>query len=123
MERRLPLLVGAALAFMSLTAHCQQFPDDALTPKAADIKAHLDGKVFVIKLADGNSWRLEYKANGYYFVNTSLGFKGSGQWDAEDGRLCTQMQGEKRGCNDVRFYQDTLHLKRISGEIIKFAVQ
>ena len=123
MTQRIPLLVGAVVAVVSLTAHCQQFPEDALTPKAADIKKYLDDKVFGVKLSDGNSWRLQYNANEYIFVNTSQGAKVSGQWDTENGRLCTQMQGEKRGCNDVRFFHDTLHLKRINGEIIKLAAQ
>lgn len=84
---------------------------------------YLDDKVFNIKLADGNSWRLEYRANGYFYVNTSTGFNGSGQWQAEDGRLCGQLKGRDRGCNDVRFDQGLLHLKRDSGEIIRYTLK
>ena len=78
------------------------------------------GKVFDVSLADGSSWRLEYKSNGYFFVNTSTGFNGSGQWQAEDGRLCGQLRGGDRSCNEVRFSQDRMHLKRNSGEVIQY---
>ncbi len=120
MKRLIPIIVGASLAFASVTAHSQQFPDDASTPSAADVKKYVENKVFHIKLADGSSWRLEYKSNGYFFVNTSAGFNSSGQWQAEDGRLCGQLKGRDRSCNDVRLDQDLLHLKRDSGEIIQF---
>ena len=109
------------LAFVvaPFAAQAQQFAEGASTPNEAAVKKHLDDKVFSVKLADGTSWRLEYKASGYYFVNTSTGFSSSGQWKAEDGRLCGQLKGRDRSCNDVRFHQDQLHLKRDSGEIIQ----
>ena len=36
------------------------------------------GNTFSVKLTGGASWRLEYTAGGYYFVNTSGGFNGKG---------------------------------------------
>ena len=119
MKQLIPIPLWAGLAFAPLAAHSQQFPEGASTPNEADVKKYLDDKVFNVKLADGNSWRLEYKSNGYFFVNTSTGFSSSGQWKAEDGRLCGQLKGRDRSCNDVRFHQDLLHLKRDSGEIIQ----
>ena len=112
-------LLWLAFAFTPIAAHAQQFPEGASTPNEATVKKHLGDKVFNVKLADGTSWRLEYKASGYFFVNTSTGFSNSGQWNAEDGRLCGQLKGRDRSCNDVRFHQDLLHLKRDSGEIIQ----
>ena len=120
MRRIIYGVVSAALGFAWSTAQSQQFPDGATSPSAAEVKRYLDDKVFKIKLADGNSWRLEYKASGYFFVNTSTGFNGGGQWQAEDGRLCGQLKGRDRGCNDVRLHEDVLHLKRDSGEIIQY---
>lgn len=79
--------------------------------------------MFNIKLAAGNSWRLEYKANGFFYVNTSTGFNSSGPWEAEDGRLCGQLRGRDRACNGVRLDQGPLHLKRDSGEIIRYALK
>ena len=58
-------------------------------PAAPALKAALAGKTFNVDLADGTRWRLEYKANGYFFLNTSTGFNGTGDWRADDERLCT----------------------------------
>ncbi len=121
MESTIPVLVGVGLAFASLAAHSQQFPEGASTPTATEVKQYLADKVFKVKLEDGNSWRLEYKSNGYFYVNTNTGFNGSGQWQAEDGRLCAQLKDRDRTCSDVRLHQDLLHVKRASGEIIQYA--
>ena len=123
MQRIVPFMFGAGLALCVQAAHSQQFPEGATTPTATDISKYLDDKVFNVKLADGNSWRLEYKANGFFYVNTSTGFNSSGQWRAEDGRLCGQLKGRDRGCNDVRIDQGLLHLKRDSGEIIQYTLK
>ncbi|WP_088278407.1 hypothetical protein [Ideonella sp. A 288] len=124
-RRPVHCLVAVGLAFGALAAQAQapQFPDGATTPTSADIKAYLDGKVFDVAIADGTRWRLEYKSNGYFFVDTSTGFRNSGTWQAEDGKLCGHLKGRDRGCNDVRLHQDLLHLKRDSGEIIRFTVK
>jgi hypothetical protein len=71
-----------------------------------------------VDLADGSRWRLEYKANGYFFVNTSSGFNGTGDWRAEDERLCSRLRGRETSCNEVRDVAGVLHLKRDSGEVI-----
>jgi hypothetical protein len=123
MQQLIRVLAGVGLSFACLAAHSQQFPEEASKPTAAEVKKYLDDRVFKIKLADGNSWRLEYKSNGYFYVNTSTGFNGSGQWQAEDGKLCGQLKGRDRGCNEVRIYQELLHLKRDSGEVIQYTQQ
>lgn len=123
MKQRYLSAVAMSLVLVSLSARSQQFPEGASVPTAAEVKKYLDDKVFGIKLADGNTWRLEYKANGHFFVNTSTGFNGSGQWQAEDGKLCGQLKGRDRGCNDVRIYQELMHLKRDSGEIIQYTLK
>jgi hypothetical protein len=56
-------------------------------------KKKLSDKKFDVKLADGTSWKLEYKSNGYYSVNTSTGFSNAGTWQAADGQLCLQPRG------------------------------
>jgi hypothetical protein len=58
-------------------------------------------------------------SNGYMFVDTSKGFKGNGEWRTEDGKLCSQLRGREAGCNDVRFNQGVLYMKRDSGELIQ----
>ena len=101
-------------------ANAQGFPDGSSTPSAAELKTRLGGKVFTVKLADGTSWRLQYNSNGYMFVDTSTGFRGNGEWAAEDGKLCSHLRGRDRTCNDVRVHQDIVHLKRDSGEFIQY---
>ena len=67
-----------ALLVMPLFAFAQspmptEFPIDAVATSADDLRGRISGKVFKVKLADGTTWRLEYKANGYAFVDTSRG--------------------------------------------------
>ena len=76
------------------------------------------GKAFSVKLTGGGSWRLEYKAGGYCFVNTSGGFNGKSVWRAQDGKLCSEANGTPEVCNDVRVSGGLLYLKRINGEVI-----
>lgn len=109
-----------SLLTTSGAVQAQEFPADAAVPNAGEIKERLSNKVFAVKLADGASWRLEFKANGYFFVNTSTGFQGSGSWIAEDGKICSGLRGNPPTCNDVRVHDEVLHLKRASGEIIQY---
>lgn len=106
--------------FAAVASQAQGFPEGATVPSADELKKRLGGSVFSVKLADGTTWRLEFKSNGYFFVDTSAGVKGSGEWAAEDGRLCSQMRGRERRCNDVRVHQDILHLHRDTGEFIQY---
>jgi hypothetical protein len=109
------LCCGAALAQASLPL---EFPADSKPLTAAALKDAIAGRTFNVDLADGSRWRLEYKANGYFFVNTSGGFNGTGDWRAEDERLCTRLRGGDLSCNEVRNAGGVLHLKRNSGEVI-----
>jgi hypothetical protein len=109
------LAAGAALAQASLPV---EFPATAKPLAAAALKDAIAGKIFKVDLADGTHWRLEYKANGYFFVNTSPGFNGTGDWRADDERLCARLRGREMSCNEVRDVGGVLHLKRDSGEVI-----
>ena len=59
-----------------------------------------------------------YKANGHFFVNTSTGFNGTGEWRAEDERLCTRLRGRDLSCDEVRDAGGTPYLERDSGDVI-----
>ena len=120
MKRLFPIVLATVIALVSIPALSQEFPQGSSTPTASDVQKHLADKVFSVKNADGTSWRLEFKANGYFFLNTNTGGSVNGQWQAEDGRLCSQIKGADRNCVDVRFHQELLHLKRTSGEIIQY---
>jgi hypothetical protein len=99
---------------------CAQGFTEGVSPTAADLKSRLSDKVFTVALADGSSWRLEFKTNGYYFVNTSAGFSDSGTWRTEDGKLCVAPRQTSPACNDARLVNGELQFKRLSGEIITY---
>lgn len=112
-------LVPLALLVLS-AGRALAFPDGATTPSADDISKRLADKVFNVKLANGVGWRLDFKSSGYFFVDTSTGFRANGQWRAEDGKLCSKMPGNPEACNDARLHEDVLHLRRLDGEIITY---
>lgn len=116
---RTPLV--AALALGSLGT-AQAFPEGATTPSAAALKAHLDDRVFGTALADGTTWRVEFKSSGYLFVDTSSGRNFKGEWKAEDGRVCTKMgPATEVSCSEARMHDGMLHVKRAAtGELIRY---
>lgn len=99
-----------------------EFPADA-APIAADaLRERLAGKVFNVQPFTGPSWRLEYKPNGYAFLDTSAGFRDTGKWRAEDSKLCSDWQKATSGCGEVRVKGDSIYIKRSSnGEVVTFS--
>ena len=95
-----------------------EFPPDATALTAAELKERLADKVFSVQLANGGSWRLDYRANGHFFVNVGGGGNASGPWRTEDGKLCSQVRGSDAACNEVRQRGELLYLKRTSGEVV-----
>ncbi|HUG24272.1 hypothetical protein [Piscinibacter sp.] len=100
------------------------FPPEA-TPVSDDaLRERLSGKVFSVMPADGNGWRLEYKSNGYFFINTDKGFAEAGRWKTESGKLCSEAPRIQANCSEVRVKGDALYLKRAStGEVVEFVVR
>jgi hypothetical protein len=123
-------VIGFALcsAFFAATVPAQtgpqDFPADAQPLPADAVKARTTDKVFKVALANGNSWRLEYRANGMFFINVApSGYSDSGKWRPEDSKICSEPQKSKASCNEVRLLGDALYLKRDNGEVIKLEVQ
>src|SRR5438034_6208173 len=124
-ERRTMRAVALSLAAICCSAIAQTtapstFPEEATTPTASELKERLAGRVFNVKLADGGSLRLQYTANGYFFLNTSGGFSDTGEWRTEDGKLCYTARKSKPGCNEMRVKAETIYLKRNSGEVVQY---
>jgi hypothetical protein len=92
-------------------------------PSSAELKSLLTDKVFTVALADGSSWRLDFKSNGYYFVDTSTGFSDSGTWRTEDGKLCVAPRKTAAACNESRLVKGELQFKRLSGEVITYKLK
>jgi len=120
------VLIGATLVGVSAMAQTvvpKEFPVDGAAVSAAEVKERFAGKVYKVTLADGTRWRLDYKSNGYFFVDTSTGFRGTGDWRADEGKLCARLRGNAESCNEVRQVGEVIYLKRDSGEIIAMARQ
>lgn len=115
-------LTALFLALSSCIAFAQpamptNFPEGAIAPAPGELQTRLSGNVFKVKPFSGPDWRLEYKGNGYFFLNTGSGFSDSGQWKIEEGKLCNKGQ-KVAGCNEIRATAEHLYLKRDSGEVV-----
>lgn len=112
--------VAATVALAPRAASAQEFPEGAATPAGAALQQHLSGQVFDVKLANGREWRVEYRGNGYFFLDVIKGPQRNGKWRVEDGKLCHEFRLVRETCNDVRMKDAALHLKRDNSEIVKF---
>jgi hypothetical protein len=113
------ICISAALAASALfNAQAQTFGEGMSTPSTEELTTILAGNTFTVDRVDGNHWRIEFKGNGYYFVNTNSGFSDSGEWKADSGKLCAQPKKGTAGCSDVRLHNGVLTLKRTNGEIV-----
>lgn len=107
----------AAAAVPSASGAPMDFPTDA-TPLSADAVARrVSGKTFETQLHNGTRVRLEYKTNGYLFVNAP-GYANSGPWRPEESHICTHMRNAAASCNEVRERGQQLFVKRDNGEVI-----
>lgn len=116
----LPTPAAPASNLAARSASASDFPADSVAIKGDEVKRALSDKRFTVELADRSSWKLEYKANGYFFVNTSAGFNGSGTWKIQDDKVCTDGKGMNASCGVVYQRGDSLFMKRsATGEIIE----
>ncbi len=121
------LLLSLLVAPLSVAAQNSiptEFPVDAVALAPASLTERISGKVFKVKPANGQTWRLEYKASGYAFLNTSSGFSDSGKWRVEGSQVCADWQRSPSSCSEVRLKDDTVYVKRVSnGEVIALVLQ
>ena len=100
------------------------FPADAIPISGNQISQVFSDKRYSVRLSDGSTWRLDYKSNGYFFVNTSTGFNGSGTWKIKEDQVCTDGKGMNASCGVVHKRGDSLFMKRsANGEIIELKLQ
>lgn len=98
-----------------------EFPPDAVTLADDVLQQRMAGKVYRARLTDGATWRIDYKGNGYAFLNTGSGYSDSGKWWAKDGQLCLQWSRAPSGCLPTRGTADAVYIKRDSnGEVVAF---
>jgi hypothetical protein len=114
---RPPPAPAVTAAVPSASGAPMDFPADAVPLSAEAVSKKVSGTTFDTQLYDGTRVRLEYKANGYLFLNAP-GFANSGPWRAEDSRICSQMKNAAASCNEVREQGKRLYVKRDNGEVI-----
>ena len=85
-----------------------------------DLQQRVAGKAFTVRLADGTHWDIAFTSAGGLSVETSKGFKGSGDWKADEGKLCSQMRAQDLRCGEARLFENFLYVKRADGEVIKY---
>ena len=76
------------------------------------------GKVYRAKLTDGATWRLEYKKNGYVFLNPGSGLSVSAKWSAREGQLCSEWNRIPSSCLETRSNSEAVYIKRANGEVV-----
>lgn len=113
------LLTAAALA--QAPAVPVEFPQEAMPLTTEALKVRLAGRVFKARPAVGGWFRLEYRANGQYFLNTDRGVNSTGTWRVDGSILCTDRPGAPESCGEARAAGDTLYVKRSTapGEVLK----
>ncbi len=123
MQTSILSLLVAPMSVMAQSALPTEFPADSTPLTGEALQPRLSGKVFAVKTADGSIWRLEYKSNGYLFVETSRGFRDTGTWRVEGDQACGNWQKAGRSCSAFRVKDDGLFARRSSGEVIQLAAQ
>jgi hypothetical protein len=116
--RLLPLALAFPLTALAQPTMPTEFPADAAAISDAALSERIAGKVYRAKLTDGATWRLEYKSNGYVFLNTGSGFSDNGKWSVKQGQLCTEWRRIPPGCAETRASNDAVFIKRTSGEVV-----
>lgn len=107
------------LSAMAQSAMPTEFPADSAVLAADTLQQRMAGKVYKAKLTDGSTWRLEYKNNGYVFLNTGSGFSDSGKWSVQGEQLCTEWKRATSGCSETRANNEAVYIKRsTTGEVV-----
>ena len=78
---------------------------------SAELQVRLSGKKYSFQGANGPV-RIQYDANGTFYLMLPNGSTRSGKWSAEEGRVCSEYKGLPKECNEVRLEGDSLQVKR-----------
>ena len=116
--RALIFVLLLPLSAMAQSTFPTEFPADSVVLSADVLQQRMADKVYRAKLTDGATWRLEYKANGYVFLNTGSGASDTGKWSAKQGQLCTEWNRIPSSCLDARANSEAVYIKRATGEVV-----
>lgn len=113
------LLASALFSLAAVAQPTNGFPASSTVATAQDLNAHLSGKTFRAVYADGTRVQSRFAADGSLSASAP-GFSDSGQWRAEDGRVCGSLRTSGEFCNEARFDAGTLYLRRMNGEVVRY---
>lgn len=112
------LLLALPSLVFAQTPPASGFAAEAKPLEAEALRVRVSGKAFSYKTAAGNTVRVEYKDNGYAFVNVGSS-NDSGKWRVEESTVCVEWSRFPAGCSDFRSLGETLQVKlRSNGEIV-----
>ncbi len=111
-------------ALVSFSASAQDgatagFPPHSTVAGAQELRAHLSGKAFQAKYRDGTTVTSKFDEDGGLSA-TAPGFRDTGRWKVEDGKVCGSLRKIGAFCNEARFDAGTLYLRRMNGEVIRY---
>ncbi len=122
--KHLALVISCLAICFAGASYGQQttpFPPEAKVVTGDALKALVTGKTFRAQPASGPGWKVQYRDNGYVYLDVSNGYRDSGKWRVEGSTLCAEWQrlSNKFPCNEVReMSPGTLMLLRESGELL-----
>lgn len=94
------------------------FAAEAKSLESEALRTRVSGKAFSYKTAAGNTVRVEYKDNGYAFVNVGSS-SDRGTWRVEESAVCVEWSRFPSGCSEFRSLGETLQVKlKSNGEIV-----
>ena len=111
------------LLFVPGLAFAQAAPTPGFTAEAkpleqASLLQRISGKAFTYKNLAGTTVRVEYKENGYVFVNVGAA-KDNGKWRIEDSSVCVEFSRFPSGCSEFRSVGETLQVMlKSNGEVV-----
>lgn len=123
-HRLFALALCAAASLASAQPAPAAWPDGAQSLAADALRAKVAGKVFKAEGGTAKPSRLQYKDDGFVFLNVSTGFRDTGKWRVEGTYLCTDWQtAPNSGCSEVRVAGDVLYVRRSNGELLSLTPQ
>ena len=120
-------LVSALLSATIVSAQTAlptEYPEGSMALTGDVIREQLAGKTYTVKPFDGTTWRLEFKADGSVFLDTSRGYRDSGKWRIDVNNWCAEMQKTGLACSELRRKGEIFYYRRISnGEIVPMTLR
>ena len=126
MKSFIALAIQATISVSALaqTTLPTEYPADSKPVLGDELKSLLSGRVFTVKTVRDGDWRLEFKDNGYAFLDTAGGYRDSGKWWVEAGKWCVHLSKGSEACSDMRSIGSTHYYKRASNlEIVSMTLR